>query len=61
LNGATDAEIKEAIGMAALTRDLSTQLNGMQIDMPQFHRDVDRLVKGARAAAQKPKATAQAR
>ena len=50
LNGATDAEIKEAIGMASLTRELSTFLNGMQVDEPQFHRDVDRLVKGVKAA-----------
>ena len=53
LNGATDAEIHEAIAMAALTRDLSTMLNGMQVDEPQFRRDIDRLVKGAKASAQK--------
>jgi AhpD family alkylhydroperoxidase len=53
LNGATDAEITEAIAMASLTRDLSTLLNGMQVDETQFHRDVDRLVKGA-SAAKKP-------
>jgi AhpD family alkylhydroperoxidase len=51
LNGATDAEIHEAIAMASLTRDLSTMLNGMQVDEQQFHRDVDHLVKGAKAAA----------
>jgi AhpD family alkylhydroperoxidase len=50
LNGATDAEIDEAVAMASLTRDLSTLLNGMQVDEPQFRRDVDRLVKGARAS-----------
>ena len=53
LNGATEAEINEAIGMASLTRNLSTMLNGLQTDEPQFRRDVDRLVKGARAAAAK--------
>ena len=53
LNGATDAEIHEAIAMAALTRDLSTMLNGMEVDEPQFRRDIDHLVKGAKAAAQK--------
>jgi AhpD family alkylhydroperoxidase len=53
LNGATDAEIKEAIGMASLTRELSTMLNGLQVDEAQFRRDVDRLVKGAKAAAKK--------
>jgi AhpD family alkylhydroperoxidase len=58
LNGATDAEITEAIAMASLTRSMSTLLNGMQIDEPQFRRDVDHLVKGAKAAAKK-NATAQ--
>jgi AhpD family alkylhydroperoxidase len=58
LNGATDAEIKEAIGMASLTRELSTMLNGLQIDEAQFKRDVDRLVKGAKAGKKNP-ATAQ--
>ena len=51
LNGATDAEIHEAIAMASLTRDLSTMLNGMQVDEQQFRRDIDHLVKGAKAAA----------
>jgi len=51
LAGATDTEIGEAIGMAALTRNLSTMLNGMQVDEAQFRREVDRLVKGAAAAA----------
>ena len=58
LNGATDAEIKEAIGMASLTRELSTLLNGMQVDEAQFRRDVDKLVKGAKAAAKKNRVTA---
>ena len=58
LNGATDAEIHEAIAMASLTRDLSTMLNGMQVDEPQFRRDIDHVVKGAKAAAKAP-ATAQ--
>ena len=51
LNGATDAEITEAIAMASFTRSMSTMLNGLQIDEAQFRRDVDRLVKGATAAA----------
>jgi AhpD family alkylhydroperoxidase len=53
LNGATDAEITEAIAMASLTRDLSTMLNGMQVDEPQFRKDIERIVKGAAAAAKK--------
>ncbi len=51
LNGATDAEIHEAIAMASLTRSLSTMLNGLEVDEPQFRRDIDRLVKGAKASA----------
>jgi AhpD family alkylhydroperoxidase len=64
LGGATDAEITEAIAMASLTRSMSTLLNGLQVDEVQFRRDVDKLVKGARAAAaaaQKPRTTAAAR
>ena len=47
--------------MAALTRNLSTMLNGLQVDEVQFRRDVDKLVKGATAAAtaaKKPPTTA---
>jgi AhpD family alkylhydroperoxidase len=58
LNGATDAEIGEAIGMAALTRNMSTMLNGLEIDEAQFRRDVDKLVKNATAAAKKSATTA---
>jgi AhpD family alkylhydroperoxidase len=50
LNGATDAEISEAIAMASLTRNLSTMPNGLQVDEAQFRKDIDRLVKGAHAA-----------
>lgn len=59
LNGASDAEIKEALGMASFTREMSTLLNGEQVDEAQFRKDVDRLVKGAKAAAKKNAATAQ--
>jgi AhpD family alkylhydroperoxidase len=53
LAGASDAEITEAVAMASLTRDLSTVLNGLMVDEPQFRRDVDKLVKGAKAAAKR--------
>ena len=59
LNGATDAEIKEAVAMASLTRELSTMLNGMQVDEGQFRRDIDKVVKGAKAAAKKSATTAE--
>jgi AhpD family alkylhydroperoxidase len=45
LNGATDAEINEAIAMASFTREMSTLLNGMQVDEGQFRKDVDHLVR----------------
>lgn len=51
LNGASDAEIDEAIAMASLTRNMSTMLNGLQVDDGQFQRDIEHLVKGARAVA----------
>ena len=38
--GATDEEIAEAVGMAALTRHWSTVFHGLQIDMAQFRKDV---------------------
>lgn len=38
--GATDEEIKEAVAVAALERHWSTILNGMQVDMAQFKKDL---------------------
>jgi len=43
-NGATDQEIQEAVGMAAVTREISTLLNGMQVDKVQFKKDADRMI-----------------
>jgi len=40
--GATDEQIREAVGISALTRETSTLLNGLQIDKAQFRKDVDR-------------------
>jgi AhpD family alkylhydroperoxidase len=53
LDGATDDEIKEAVGMAAMTRQGSTILNGLQIDKAQFRKDVQRIVSDAKRAAAK--------
>jgi AhpD family alkylhydroperoxidase len=58
LNGATDTEVREALALASFTRDMSTMLNGMQVDESQFKRDVDRLVRNAKAAAKKDAAVA---
>jgi AhpD family alkylhydroperoxidase len=44
LMGATDAEIREAIAVAALTRHFSTWLNGMQFDEAQFRRETDDII-----------------
>jgi AhpD family alkylhydroperoxidase len=49
LNGATEAEIGEAIAMASLTRSMSTVLNGLQIDEARFRRDIDRLARAAKS------------
>jgi AhpD family alkylhydroperoxidase len=38
--GATDEEIAEAVGMAALTRHWSTVFHGLQIDLAQFKKDM---------------------
>ena len=54
LNGASDAEINEAIAMAALTRQMSTLLNGMRVDEPQFSRDIAHLLSNAKAGAAAP-------
>ena len=56
LNGASDAEIREAVGMAAITRHWSTVLNGMQVDQAQFRQETDAVL---RLAAERNKATAQ--
>jgi AhpD family alkylhydroperoxidase len=38
--GATDEEIREAVAMAAVTRHWSTFLNGMQVDLPTFKKEM---------------------
>ena len=44
-NGATDAEIREAVAMAAITRHWSTVLNGMQADPTKFRNDTDTVLR----------------
>lgn len=51
--GANEREIAEAVGMAAITRNLSTMLNGQQNDESVFEADINRLVAGAKAAQKK--------
>jgi AhpD family alkylhydroperoxidase len=57
LNGATDREMAEAVGMAAITRNMSTMLNGQLVDEQSFRADVDRLVAGVKASAKKATAS----
>ncbi len=40
LGGASDAELKDALAMAAITRHWSTVLNGMQIDLAEFKQEL---------------------
>jgi AhpD family alkylhydroperoxidase len=49
LNGATDAEIREAVAMAAISRHWSTVLNGMQVDLEGFKRETDAVLQRAAA------------
>lgn len=59
LAGASDREIAEAAGMAAITRNMSTLLNGRQVDERAFRADVDRLVARVKAAQKKAALTAK--
>ncbi len=45
-HGANQQQIREAVGMAAMTRLASTVLNGAQVDAPQFRKDTQRLLEG---------------
>jgi AhpD family alkylhydroperoxidase len=48
LNGATDAEIREAVAMASLTRHWSTFLNGTLADETVFRRETDQAIAHVR-------------
>lgn len=52
LNGATDAEIEDAVHFAKSNVGWSTYLHGMQYDLAQFKRDVDRICAHAREQAE---------
>jgi len=60
LNGATDAEIEDAVHFAKSSAGWSAYLNGMQVDYAQFIEDIRHIVSHARRAqpmAAKPTAT----
>ena len=50
--GATDAQIKEAIGAAALVRKWSTEINGNAYDMAEFKMQIDAAYAGSVAKTQ---------
>ena len=54
-NGATDAEIREAVAMSAQTRHWSTVLNGMEIDLATFKSETDTVLRLAAEKAKSPK------
>lgn len=53
-NGASDAEIQEAVAMAAIVRHWSTVLNGMQVDLATFQQETDAILARAAESAAAP-------
>jgi AhpD family alkylhydroperoxidase len=49
-NGASDAEIKEAVAVGAFTRHLATLLSGLQINELKFKADIARLTRPKKVA-----------
>jgi AhpD family alkylhydroperoxidase len=46
LLGANQAEVSETLAMAAIVRHWSTFMNGVQLDLPTFKKEVDRALSG---------------
>ncbi len=61
LDGASDAEIYEAIAIGALTREFSTLMNGLQVDLPKFRADLARISKSMASAPAPKKGMAKTR
>lgn len=53
LNGASDAELEDAVHFAKSNMGWSTYLHGMQYPLDQFKKDVDTICANARAQAAK--------
>ena len=51
LNGASEAEIGEAVAMAALTRHWSTFLNGIQTDETKFRGEIAKIIENVKKAS----------
>ena len=52
LNGATDAEIEDAVHVAKATAGWSAYINGLQIDFEQFKSEMQQMVKYVRETMQ---------
>jgi AhpD family alkylhydroperoxidase len=55
LNGATEAEIQEAIFMSSVTRQGSTILNGAMLDEGIFNKEMAKIVSYLKSQAPAPK------
>jgi AhpD family alkylhydroperoxidase len=55
LNGATDAEIEDAVHFAKSSAGWSTYINGMQLDYDQFRKEVLQAAKHVRSMQEKKK------
>ena len=53
LNGATDAELEDAVHYAKSSAGWSTYLNGMQVDLEQFRKEVRQAAAFAKAQSKK--------
>ena len=53
LNGATDAEIEEAVHYAKSSTGWSTYLNGMQVDYDQFKEEIHQACEFVKGKAQR--------
>ena len=53
LNGATDAEIEDAVHFAKSSAGWSTYLNGLQLDYEQFKTEILKAVQHVRSKAEK--------
>jgi AhpD family alkylhydroperoxidase len=55
LNGATDAEIEDAVHFAKSSAGWSTYINGMQLDYEQFKKEIRQVSKHVRSMQKKKK------
>lgn len=60
LNGATQAEIEDAVHYAKSSAGWSAYINGIQADFDTFKREIVKVCDHARAATAKPKKAAKA-